>query len=81
MSNSKQELVRGEGDGGGGDKERGLLLISMSLRFKGIIQIGTKENTLISKYSRQVSNDDLSAKRPSSEGNDNPEGHLDTLEY
>jgi hypothetical protein len=30
----------------------GLLLISMSLRFKGIIQIGTKESTLISKYSR-----------------------------
>ncbi len=33
----------------------------MSLRFKGIIQIGTKENSFISKYSRQVSNDDLIA--------------------
>jgi hypothetical protein len=69
---------------GEGDKGEGLLLISMSLRFKGIIQIGTKKK-VYKKYSRQVSNDDLSAKRPSSEGNDNrndnPEGHLGTLEY
>jgi hypothetical protein len=57
---------------GEGDKGEGLLLISMSLIFKGIIQIGMKENTFKNKYSRQVSNDDLSAKRPSSEENDKP---------